>query len=253
MDDPTVPKDEVRQLEVLWEKRIAEGNQRMDRMPVHERPREKLLAKGPFALSDLELMAVMIGTGTPSSEVFSLAASILKALDQIDWQPEIKSLLKIAGVGPTKAALIVAAIELSRRHIHPRGLKISSTIDVLPFVRHLGTYKQEHFVCISLNGANEVLAIRTVTIGTVDSVLTHAREVFADPITDRATAVILAHNHPSGDVTPSKDDRKVTRYLNVAGKFLGIQLLDHIIFSHKDHYSFLESGELPGPSSHWAH
>jgi DNA repair protein RadC len=253
MEDQTLPKDEVQQLQMLWEKRIAEGNQRIERMPVNERPREKLLAKGPFALSDLELMAVMIGTGTQSSDVFPMAARILKALDQIDWQPDVKNLLKIAGVGPGKATAVVAAIELSRRRIHPRGLKISSTIDVLPFVRHLGSYKQEHFVCISLNGANEVLATRTVTIGLVDSVLTHAREVFADPITDRATAVILAHNHPSGDVTPSQDDKKVTRHLSVAGKFLGIQLLDHIIFNHKDHYSFLESGELPGTSGDWGH
>jgi DNA repair protein RadC len=155
-------------------------------------------------------------------------------------------LQKIAGVGPGKAGAVVAAMELARRRIHPRGLKISLTTDVLPFVRHIGTYKQEHFICISLNGANEVLAMRTVTIGLVDSVIIHPREVFADPITDRATAVIIAHNHPSEDVTPSEHDKKVTRYLKFAGKLLGIQLLDQIIFSHTAHYSFLENGELFG-------
>ena len=189
-------------------------------------------------------MAVLLGTGTPSCDVFSLTARILKALDHESSRQDVKELQKITGVGPAKAAAVVAAMELARRRIHPRGFRISWPTDVLPYVRHVGAYKQEHLVCISLNGANEVLAIRTITIALFDRVHIHPREVFADPITDRATAVIIAHNDPSEDVTPSEDDKKVTQELEPTGKLSGIQLLDHIIFNHNDHYSFLENGEL---------
>lgn len=104
--------------------------------------------------------------------------------------------------------------------------------------------KQEHFLCISLNGANEVIATRTISVGLVNKAQVHPREVFADPITDRAAAIIIAHNHPTGNVTPSKDDVEITRKLKAAGETLGIKVLDHIIFSHKGYYSFLESNEL---------
>jgi DNA repair protein RadC len=244
MEDQTTHEDEVQQLQRLWEARIKDGIQRMEQLPVDERPREKLLSKGPVALSDLELMAVMTGTSIQSHDVFSLAARILKALDQDSSRHDVKELQKIAGVGPAKAVAVVAAMEFARRRIHPRGFRISWPTDVLPFIHHIRAHKQEHLVCISLNGANEVLAIRTVTIGLVDRVHVHPREVFADPITDRATAVIIAHNHPSGYLISTEDDKKVTQELQSAGKLLGIQLLDHIIFNHKDHYSFLENGEL---------
>ena len=244
MNDQTGPKDEVLQLQRLREKKIKEANQRIAQLPVEKCPRERLLAKGPLALSDLELMAVLLGSGVQSSDVFSLAARILSALDHDSSQQDVKKLQKIARVGPAKAAAVVAALELARRRIHPRGFTITWPTDVLPYVRHISAFKQEHLVCISLNGANEVLAIRTVTIGLVDRVYVHPREVFADPITDRATAVIIAHNHPSEDVTPSEDDKKVTDQLNICRQALGIQLLDHIIFNLNDHYSFLENGEL---------
>lgn len=244
MSDETNPEDEVQQLQRLWEKRIEEGRQRIADMPADERPREKLLAKGTLALSDLELMAVLLGSGTQSCDVFLLASRILKSLDRNGFQPDVKELQRIPGVGPAKAAIVAAAIEFNRRRINPRGFKITWPTDVLPLILHFGRNKQEHLVCISLNGANEVLHIRTVTVGLVDRVHIHPREVFADPITDRASAVIIAHNHPSDEVTPSEEDKKLTRHLESAGKLLGIQLLDHIIFSHKAHYSFLEHGEL---------
>jgi len=244
MSDETMPKDELQQLQELWKKRIAGGSQRIGQMPVDERPREKLFAKGPLALTDLELMANVLGSGTQSCDVFSLADRMLEVLGLNGAKPDVNEFLKIAGIGPAKAALVAAAIVLFGYRIHPRGFKISKTTDVLPYIRNVSANKQEHFLCLSLNSANEVLATRTVTIGLVDRTYVHPREVFADPITDRATAVILAHNHPSGDVTPSEDDKEITRVMKTAGKLMGIQLLDHIIFSHKDHYSALENGEL---------
>jgi DNA repair protein RadC len=116
--------------------------------------------------------------------------------------------------------------------------------DVLFLIRHIADRTQEHFLCISLNGANEVIAVRTVSVGLVNRALVHPREVFADPITDRASAVIVAHNHPSGNLNPSQDDLNVTAQLKAAGNTLGIKLLDHIIFNLESYYSLMEHGQL---------
>jgi DNA repair protein RadC len=115
---------------------------------------------------------------------------------------------------------------------------------VLPLIRHLADRKQEHFVCVSLNGANEVIATRIVSVGLVNRTQVHPREVFADPITDRATAVIVAHNHPSGSLEPSREDLDITRQIKSAGEILGIKLLDHVVFNQKGYYSFCEKGLL---------
>lgn len=130
----------------------------------------------------------------------------------------------------TLEALIAAALEFTRRRIRPEGLRISFPPEVLPLIRHLADRKQEHFLCISLNGANEVIAVGTVSVGLVDKTHVHPREVFADPITGRASAVIVAHNHPIGNLMPSREDLEMTRTLKAAGETLGIKLLDHILF-----------------------
>jgi len=215
-------------------------------LEMHEmdRPREKLLSKGAAALSDIELLAILLGSGNRSHDVFILAGRILKVLDHNVPNVDPKELQRIAGVGPAKATIVAAAIELSRRRIHPHDFVIAWPTEVLPFIRYMAEHKQEHLLSVSLNGANEVLAIRTVSVGLVDRVHVHPREVYAEPITDRATSVIVAHNHPAGNVVPSEHDRTVTQRLKAAGEVLGIQLLDHIIFSLKSHYSFLENGEL---------
>jgi len=124
------------------------------------------------------------------------------------------------------------------------GLRISTPADVLPLIQNYADRKQEHFICVSINGANEVIKSRVVSVGLVNKTQVHPREVFADPITDRASGIIVAHNHPSGSLTPSMEDKEITEQLKSAGETLGIRLLDHIIFNHKGYYSFLESGEL---------
>lgn len=213
-------------------------------MPKVERPREKLQKKGAEALSDLELMAILVGKGTKGHDVMSVAKRILKILDSSDEKPNLKELQNIEGVGLAKATLIAAALEFFRRRIRPEGLKISFPADVLPLIQHFADRKQEHFICVSVNGANEVITSRVVSVGLVNKTQVHPREVFADPITDRASAIIVAHNHPVGDLTPSKEDIEVTKQLKSAGETLGIKLLDHIIFNHKGYYSFLESGAM---------
>ncbi len=213
-------------------------------IPKRDRPREKLQEKGAQSLSDLELMAILVGRGTEGHDVMSVAERILKTLDSSHGKLRLEELQEIEGVGPAKATLIAAALEFARRRIRPEGLKISFPPDVLPLIRHHGDRKQEHFICISLNGANEVIAHRVVSVGLVNKTQVHPREVFADPITDRASAIIVAHNHPSGDLKPSKEDTEITKQLKAAGETLGIKLLDHIIFNQKEYYSFLEKGIL---------
>jgi DNA repair protein RadC len=213
-------------------------------LPKSERPREKLRDKGAAALSDLELLAIILGSGTKGHEVITVADQLLKVLDRTDSQPGPEELEQIEGMGPAKATLILAALEFTRRRIRPEGLKISFPTDILPLIRHFADRKQEHFLCVSLNGANEVIQTRVVSVGLVNKTQVHPREVFADPITDRASAVIVAHNHPAGGTSPSQGDREVTQQLKSAGETLGIRLLDHIIFDRKDYYSFLEKGEI---------
>jgi len=202
-------------------------------IPKLDRPREKLQKKGAEALSDLELMAILVGRGTQGHDVMSVAKRILNVLDSGD-----------ENVGPAKATLIAAALEFARRRIRPEGLKISFPPDALPLIQHYADRKQEHFICISVNGANEVITSRVVSVGLVNKTQVHPREVFADPITDRASAIIVAHNHPSSGLRPSKEDIEITKQLKSAGETLGIKLLDHIIFNHKGYYSFLEHREI---------
>ena len=210
-------------------------------MLLQDRPREKLLQKGAEALSDQELIAILLGRGTEGHDVMTMAKQVLKVLDATDCNPAIKDLQEIDGMGPAKATLIKSANEFYRRRIKPEGLRISFPPDVLPLIRHYADRKQEHFICVSLNGANEVITSRVVSIGLVNRAQVHPREVFANPITDRASAIVVAHNHPAGGLTPSKEDIEITKCLKEAGETLGIKLLDHIIFNHKGYYSFLEN------------
>lgn len=208
-----------------------------------DRPREKLQAKGAQALSDLELLAILLGSGVRGADVFTVAGRLLKHLDG-EEQHSVAGLQTIAGIGPAKATVIVAALEFARRRIRPEGLKVTQPADVLPLISYLAARKQEHFVAVSLNGANEVIASRVITVGLANTTQVHPREVFCDPITDRACALIVAHNHPSGALHPSAEDLAITQRLEQAGQTLGIRLIDHIIFSTNGHYSLVEHGQL---------
>jgi len=208
-------------------------------LPKNERPREKLLANGAGSLSDQELLAVILSKGTHKMDVLSLSNRIVKILDEKGVEFDVDELLKVDGIGVAKAALLAAAFEFVRRRIKPEGLKIKSPTDVLPLIQHFADRKQEHFLVISLNGANEVINVRVITIGLVNTTQVHPREVFADVIAERASAVILAHNHPSGNLELSDGDINITRQLSEAGKLLGIKVLDHIVFSKSGYRSVI--------------
>ncbi len=213
-------------------------------IPAADRPREKLLRKGARALSDQELLAVLLGKGTSALDVMTLATKLARLIDEKGLEVKAEDLSQFAGVGDAKATLILAAIEFARRRIKPEGAKIETPADLLPHVRHYADRKQEHFLCASINGANEILNIRVVSIGLIDRSPVHPREVFADALTDRASAIIVAHNHPSGGVEPSQSDITITAQIKAAGEIIGIELLDHIIFSRTNYFSFLEAGKL---------
>lgn len=219
-------------------------NKRISEIPKHDRPREKILRSGAAALNDQELVAVLLGKGIPGMDVMTLADKLVKVLDEKGLNVRVEDLTCYEGVGEAKATLIIAAIEFARRRIKPEGAKILSSADILPHVRHYADRKQEHFLCASINGANEILNIRVVSIGLVDRTPVHPREVFADALSDRACAVIVAHNHPSGELVPSTFDIEITKQLKSAGSIVGITLLDHIIFNKNNYYSFLEDGKL---------
>ena len=213
-------------------------------LPINERPREKLLKQGASCLSDKELLAIILGKGTPKVGVLSLSRKIVKIIDEKGLSFSAHDITSINGIGPAKATSIAAAFEFVRRRIKPEGLKIRFPADVLPLIQHYADRKQEHFLCVSINGANEVMSVRIVSIGLINKSHVHPREVFADVISERASAVIVAHNHPHGGLVPSNEDRKITKQLKEAAKILGLSFLDHIIFNTKGYYSFAEKDEL---------
>ena len=216
----------------------------IDQIPAHDRPREKLLARGAKALSDQELLAILLGKGTTAIDVMTLADRLAKVVDEKGLNLQAEDLKQFGAVGDAKATLILAPIEFARRRIKPEGTKIETPADLLPLVRHYADRKQEHFLCATVNGANEVLNVRVVSIGLIDRSPVHPREVFADAVADRASGIIVAHNHPAGPLEPSPSDVEVTCQLRHAGEIIGIELLDHIIFNRASYFSFLEEGRL---------
>jgi DNA repair protein RadC len=213
-----------------------------DDVPKFDRPREKLAAKGPASLSDAELLAIILGSGIKGKSVRQLASSILRQIDKSGLQIEVAGLVSIEGIGLAKACQIVACFEFARRRLLKDRLCIQSAEDVLPLIAHIADKKQEHFLCVSLNGANEVVGNRLITVGLLTSTQVHPREVFADAVAERAAFTILAHNHPSGILSPTPDDLITTQQLVDAGKILGIPVLDHIIMSKKGYFSFKDNG-----------
>ena len=211
-------------------------------LPEFSRPREKLKEKGAEALSDTELIAILLGSGNKDHDVMTLASKVAKLLSDNNGKLTLDALSNLDGIGLAKASQILAGFELARRHIVKESVKITETKDVLPLISDISNKQQEYFVCISLNGANELIEKRIVTVGLLDKSQVHPREVFADVITDRAAAVIFAHNHPSGELKPSNSDLEIHEQLTEAAKILGIKVLDHIIVSKREYYSFQESG-----------
>ena len=226
---------------VFWGNRVH--MKKMRDLPPQDRPREKIAQRGASALSDTELIEAIIGRGTRSRDVREIAKEvwgILREKGDLRYD-EIRA---IEGIGPTRASQIMACFEMGRRYFAPEaaGGKVTKPDDILPLVAHLRDKRQEHFCCITLNGAGEVLGNRVITVGLLNHSLVHPREVFADAITDRAASIICVHNHPSGSLEPSSQDIAITAQLREAGSLVGIQLIDHVIVTKTGHLSMRERG-----------
>ena len=195
-----------------------------------DRPREKLQAKGASVLSDFELLQALIGSGNAQADVSKIARGTLKVIKANGAQVTYEQLQKVTGMGAAKITEILAALELSKRYLlDSEQPVIDSPEKAVEQLTDIRDKKQEHFVCLTLDGANRLIAKRTITIGTLTSSLVHPREVFADAITDRAASIIVAHNHPSGSLNPSTADLEITQRIKKSGELVGIKLLDHVI------------------------
>ena len=194
------------------------------------RPREKLQTRGAESLSDYELLMAIIGSGTAQADVTKIARDVQRLIKEKGSELIFDDLIAIKSLGPAKATQIMAGFELWRRQfeVSERPI-IDSPEAAVAQLADIRDKKQEYFVCLTLDGANRLIAKRTITIGTLTSSLVHPREVFADAITDRAASIIVAHNHPSGALNPSTADIEVTGRLKQSAKLLGINLVDHIV------------------------
>jgi len=212
-------------------------------MAAEERPRERLESFSAENLSDLELLIILLGSGGKSRPVRSIAQDLLGLLD-MKQDVSRDDIDKIDGIGLAKSCVISAALELGRRRNRSAKHQIITPSDMYPLIRHYAGRLQEQFLATVLNGAHEVLSINVVSVGTVSRTLVHPREVFADAIAQRASAVIVAHNHPSGNLNPSQEDLEITQRLKKAGEILGIRVLDHLVFSEEGYYSLLEGKQF---------
>lgn len=206
--------------------------------------RERLVRSGAPSISDAELLAAILGSGNRKMEVRALATHILGRCDFSAGVPDIPTLTSITGLGQAQACRISAALELGKRYYGVRDRRIASPADAWHLVRHFADRKQERFLCCTLNGAHDVLAVRVITLGLANRTIVHPREVFAEAVADRACAILVAHNHPSGRLEPSREDQDITERIRYAGDLLGIPLLDHLIFSQEGYSSMMELGLL---------
>jgi DNA repair protein RadC len=215
-------------------------------LPPELRPRERMLSEGPEALSSAELLGILFGAGTKESTAVELAGQVISESGDLFGLHgvSVHDLLGLHGIGEARACTILAAVEFGKRLgrvRNPGRPMISSPADVDGLLRgRIANLDRENFVAVLLNTKNEVIGFPTISVGTLSASLVHPREVFKPAIRASAASIVLAHNHPSGKVGPSREDREVTRRLTDAAQILGIEVLDHVIlgdgyFSMKEH------------------
>ncbi|WP_429651240.1 RadC family protein [Aeribacillus pallidus] len=219
-------------------------------VPQNDRPRERFIQNGPQSVSNQELLAILLGTGTKEESVLQLANRLLVYFEGLRMLKDtsLEELMAVKGIGKAKAVQLLASVELGRR-IHNLTFEdryvIRSPEDGAKYVmEELRFLSQEHFVCLYLNTKNQVMHKQTVFIGSLNASIVHPREVFKEALRRSAASLICVHNHPSGDPTPSREDIEVTRRLVECGRMLGIEVLDHLIIGEKKYVSLKEKGYL---------
>ena len=218
--------------------------------PQDERPRERLLNEGADKLSNQELLAILLRTGTKKESVLELSQKLLKHFEGLRMLKDasVEEITTISGIGTAKAVQILSALELGRRMnrlTYDDRFVIRSPQDGANYVmEEMRFLSQEHFVCLYLNTKNQVLHKQTVFIGSLNASIVHPREVFKEALKRSAASLICIHNHPSGDPSPSREDIEVTKRLTECGKMLGIELLDHLIIGEQKYVSLKEKGYI---------
>ncbi|MEH6989117.1 RadC family protein [Cytobacillus firmus] len=218
--------------------------------PQDERPRERFVQNGPESLSNHELIAILLRTGTKDESVLQLANRLLTHFEGLRLLKDasLDEITAIKGIGSAKAIQVLAAVEIGRRIsklTYDDRYIIRSPEDGANFVMHeMRFLSQEHFVCLYLNTKNQVLHKQTIFIGSLNASIVHPREVFKEAFRRSAASIICIHNHPSGDPTPSREDIEVTKRLAESGKIIGIDVLDHLIIGENKFVSLKEKGYL---------
>ena len=217
-------------------------------IPPENRPRERLQKSGPSTLSEAELLAVIMGNGTRGENVIDMSHRLIAeyGLNRLSTLSQ-KEIQKIKGIGPAKAAQISALFEFNRRcalSVHEKT-PVKTAYQAYEYAKTVkGSRGQECFLVLYLDTKNRIVKHEITNIGTLNSTQTHARDVFRTAVKENVNAIIIAHNHPSGDPAPSREDREITRELAQAGEIMGIQILDHIITGGDSYYSFKEKGQM---------
>lgn len=202
-------------------------------------PREKLAKYGSDKLKDYELLAILLGSGIKGLNVLELSKKILKNVEKIGIKNiTLKDLLEIKGLGKAKASQVFALFELGKRLNSENKIEILSAQDVWKLCSDVCESKKEHFLAFYLDTQNRLIERQIISIGTLNSSLVHPREVFEPAIALHSASIIITHNHPSGDLAPSLEDKEITKRLIEAGKILGIEVTDHIILSKSEYLSF---------------
>ena len=217
-------------------------------IPLNDRPREKMAANGAAVLTDAELIAILLRTGTAEKSAIDIASEMTAdggLYKRLAGITRLNELTNIKGLGQAKAATVLAALEIGRRIASAKPIEkihLSCPQDVADFLMPRLRYAaKEQFVVILLNNKNKVIGTEVVSEGSLSSSVVHPREVSAPAILHHAAAIMVAHNHPSGDPKPSIEDEEVTRQLLRSGKVLGIPMIDHVIIGDGNYYSFLEN------------
>jgi DNA repair protein RadC len=216
----------------------------------HDRPREKLERHGPAALGDNELLALVLGSGTRGRGALDLANRVINRFGGVHRLARVgvADLRQILGVGRARAAQVLAAVELGRRTLlrEAEAQRRMTTPDALAayLLPEYGSRPVEHFGVVMLDTKHHLLRVQIVAVGTLDSAAVHPRDVFRDATVMRAAAVVLFHNHPSGDPRPSRDDVTLTVRMLSAGEIIGIEVLDHLILADQRYFSMREAGVI---------